>query len=67
MKNPSTADFSDEAQTTSSARGVVVAENALGGKVTMNYRCSVSGDTVTLDALAEHEVTPRPGSAHTHR
>jgi hypothetical protein len=51
LKNPSTADFDGEQQSAVSASGMVVAENALGGKVTYNYRCSVSGDTVTLDSL----------------
>ncbi len=51
MKNPSTIDFSDESQSSTSAGGVAVAENAFGEIVTFNYRCRVSGGTVTLDAL----------------
>ena len=54
MKNPSTADFSDEQQDTSTASGTVVAENALGGKVTFAYSCTQSGGTVELQSL-----TPR--------
>ena len=53
MKNPSTADFSEESQTSSSASGLVVVENNIGGKVTYNYRCSASGETVTLDAITQ--------------
>ncbi len=51
LKNPSTAQFSDEIQTTMSAGGTVVAENALGGKVTYAYSCTRSGETVTLISL----------------
>jgi hypothetical protein len=53
LKNPSTADFSDEQQSVTTASGTVVAENALGGKVTHTYRCVASGDTVTLVNLME--------------
>ena len=53
LKNPSTADFSDEQQSVTTASGTVVAENALGGKVTRTYRCVASGDTVTLVNLME--------------
>ena len=52
LKNPSTADFSDEQQDTSTANGTVVAENALGGKVTFSYSCTQSGGIVELQSLA---------------
>jgi hypothetical protein len=51
MKNPSTARFSGEAQTMTSASGTVVAENVLGGKVTHAYRCTVQGEKVVLKNL----------------
>ena len=54
LKNPTTAEFSSEEQSKSSASGNVTAENALGGKLTYGYRCSRSADTVVLDRM-----TPR--------
>lgn len=48
LKNPSTADFMDEAQDAGGASGTVVAENTLGGKVTSTYRCVLDGDIVRL-------------------
>lgn len=53
LKNPSTADFSDQEQSLSSASGTVVAENSFGGKVTYTYRCSASGDQVRLESLLQ--------------
>lgn len=55
LKNPSTADFSDEQQTDTLASGLVAADNALGGTVTYSYRCSRSGDTVKLESLTERK------------
>ncbi|HHX47562.1 MAG TPA: DUF2510 domain-containing protein [Brevibacterium sp.] len=52
LKNPSTAKFSDGQQGSTFASGVVVAENALGGKVTMDYRCTAdANDMVRLIKL----------------
>lgn len=48
LKNPSTADFMDEEQDAAGASGTVVAENALGGKVTSSYRCVLDGSIVRL-------------------
>lgn len=48
LKNPSTADFMDEAQDAAGASGTVVAENALGGKVTSSYRCTLEDGVVRL-------------------
>lgn len=53
LRNPTTADFSEQQRSSASAYGLVTAENALGGKVTYRYACSVSGDTVRLDSLNE--------------
>ena len=53
MRNPTTVEFSDKTQTKLSAEGLVVAENALGGKVTYRYRCTVSSDTVRLEKLTK--------------
>lgn len=54
LKNPSTADFMDESQTLASASGTVVAENALGGKVTFSYSCTATdAGLVTLESLSE--------------
>lgn len=46
LKNPSTADFMDEEQDAAGASGTVVAENALGGKVTSSYRCVLDGSSI---------------------
>lgn len=48
LKNPSTADFSDGQQSAAGASGTVVAENALGGKVTYSYACTLKGGIVEL-------------------
>jgi len=53
LKNPSTADFSNEQQTSFSASGQVAAQNALGGTVTYSYSCTATGDTVTFEGLTE--------------
>ncbi|QKE85122.1 DUF2510 domain-containing protein [Arthrobacter sp. NEB 688] len=53
LRNPTTAEFSEQQRSPASASGLVTGENALGGKVTYRYACSVSGDTVRLDSLNE--------------
>lgn len=53
MLNPTTVEFSEQERSPRSAYGLVTGENALGGKVTFRYACSVSGDTVRLDSLNE--------------
>lgn len=53
LVNPSTARFSEQTQSMTEASGVVVSENRLGGRVTMNYRCTASDGVVRLASLAE--------------
>jgi predicted restriction endonuclease len=52
VKNPPTAQFSAQEQSISGTSGLVTVEKALASKVTYEYRCSLSGDTVTLESMA---------------
>lgn len=57
LKNPSTAKFSDESfarsGSTTTVTGQVMADNALGGKITYAYSCDYSGTTARVRPLQE--------------
>ncbi|HQZ19010.1 MAG TPA: DUF2510 domain-containing protein [Vicinamibacteria bacterium] len=48
LKNPSSAEFSEQDQGATFASGLVAGTNALGGTVTYSYRCTLDADGKTV-------------------